>query len=137
MNKSIVTNSAILPTTKTVYTLDNFFIISSSSIIMAFRKRFIDWPLPDRKKPVRLDKIWCWFDEGEIVADYFCRDCYHHESIKVVPFTLTWTWLYNFLVDWIAVRFPGREDDDLYQDIAHLAIYMDELNFERGPPKRQ
>ena len=63
---------------------------------MAFRKLFFDWPLPDRTRPVRLDRIRCWFDGEPIVVDIFCRDLYCQEVMTIPPRTLLWNILFDF-----------------------------------------
>jgi len=97
---------------------------------MAFRPLFLPYPFPGRQRPVRLDKICCWFDEQEIILEFFCRDNYRHERVTVYPRTHLWNHLYDFLLDWIEQRFPGREDDDYYQDIGHLVVYMHDFRLE-------
>ena len=108
------------------YTLNNFIVFTE----MAFRPLFLEYPLPDRHRPVRLDRICWWFDEQEVILDFFCRNYYRHERLTVFPRTLMWNHLYDFLLDWVEARFPGSEDDDYYQDIGHLVVYMQDFRLE-------
>ena len=97
---------------------------------MAFRKLFFDWPLPDRTRPVRLDRIRCWFDGEPIVVDIFCRDLYCQEVITITPRTLLWNILFDFLYDWAMIR--THQEDQEIEDVISLIEYMSD--FIRPPP---
>ena len=100
---------------------------------MAFRKLFFDWPLPDRTRPVRLDRIRCWFDGEPIVVDIFCRDLYCQEVITIPPRTLLWNILFDFLYDWAIIR--THQEDQEIEDVISLLEYM--VDFLRPPPGAQ
>ena len=97
---------------------------------MAFGKLSFDWPLPDRTRPVRLDRIRCWFGGEPIVVDIFCRDFHRQEVITIPPRTMLWNELFDLLWDWAIVR--THQQDREIEDVIKLIDYMSD--FIRPPP---
>ena len=87
---------------------------------MAFRKLYYEWPLPGYTRPVRLDYIKCWLDGEDIFVDMFSRDTYRPEYLTISPRTLSWTILFDFLLDKVEKKFPGRRGDREYRDLVNL-----------------
>ena len=94
---------------------------------MAFRILCYGWPLPGYTRPVRLDYIMCWLDDDDIFVDKFSRDTYRRETITVSPRSLTWSILFDFLLNDVEKKFPGRRGDREYRDLVSLVEDMNDF----------